>query len=101
MYLFFRYNGANPLNLSYNEVVRKIEHTVDFNLEFKGATGNWESYRADQILQYNEQSLREMADKLKGIKPDKDFLELINRSTIKFQNEFGNNTYVDMCNILL
>jgi hypothetical protein len=61
VFLFFRYDGSNPLNMSHNDLNSQVVGSVTVNLFFTSkGKADGRIYRADEILQYNEESIREM-----------------------------------------
>ena len=75
IYLFFKYDGSNPLNMTQSDLEQMGAGTTSVNLDF---TPEWgidasqkKSYRSDQILQYTETSIRQMEDRLRGLELSK------------------------------
>lgn len=97
VYLFFRYDGSNPLNMTPSELGKNINNTLSMDLKFKPHCDSEDqrkpedaerSYQRHEILQYNQESIREMEERMKGIEFSRDALKKLKHNQQKFKTAF-------------
>ena len=75
--------------MSHNDLNSQVVGSVTVNLFFTSkGKADGRIYRADEILQYNEESIREMQERLRGMKLDGEALKELLENQEKFDKQF-------------